>query len=158
LVLVYLTLVFFSALISFIIESFAVGNKSGYTTIQSKERIVLMETKSPASTNGDTQFLLPQVDETMMISLPAHAWLTGYVGEEASFDQIQVELNLRTQQLTHPSATAGYAVFRQNCQVQGIPPLSFANWVRSATLRAQAEHDRSKESGVMIPLGSTTTL
>jgi hypothetical protein len=117
-----------------------------------------MDTNSPVSTNGDKAFTLPQVDDTVMITLPAHAWLTGYVGEEASFDSIQVELNLQTHQLTHPSATAGYAVFRQNCQVQGIPPLSFANWVRSATLRAQSEFDRMKDTGVMIPLGSTTTV
>jgi hypothetical protein len=90
-----------------------------------------------------------------MISMPSHAWLTGYVGEGSLFSQIQLELNLRTLQLTHPSATAGYAVFRQNCQVLGIPPLSFANWVKSATSRARMEHDRLKEAGSLTPTGGT---
>jgi len=105
-----------------------------------------METTSPVSTNGDSTFMLEQPDETMMITIPSHAWLTGYVGEVESFDSIQLELNLRTLQLTHPSATAGYAVFRQNCQAQGIPFLSFNHWVRSATSRCRMEHDRLKES------------
>jgi len=131
------------------------GSKEGYTTIQSKERIVLMETNSPASTNGGSTFMLVQSDETIMISMPAHAWLTGYVGEDPLFDQIQLELNLRTLQLTHPSATAGFAVFRQNCQALGIPQVSFATWVRSATSRARMEHDRMKEDQSPFQRGAT---
>jgi hypothetical protein len=119
-----------------------------------------METTSPVSTNGDSTFMLEQPDETIMISIPAHAWLTGYVGDGEVFDSIQLELNLRTLQLTHPSAMMGYTVFRQNCQALSIPTVSFQNWMKAATNRCRMEHDRMKESRspYQYRTGATITL
>jgi len=121
------------------------GSKRGYTTIQSKERIVLMETKSPASTNGDFMLNPEKADQEpgpMVLLMPSHAYQAGYLTENPEdnrFETVMLEFDPKTHTVTHPSATAGYAVFRTDCIAQGIPSVSYAAWLRTANLHVQKE-------------------
>jgi hypothetical protein len=108
---------------------------------QSKERIILMETKSPASTSGALLLTDAEVKSTEVILLPAHVNLTGYTPpeEDPQFEMIQLDWDVKAQRLTHPSATAGYATFRSDCIGMGIPPISFAAWLSAANLAVKKE-------------------
>jgi len=98
-----------------------------------------METKSPASTNGAFLLTDAQSQEQVTILVPSNVNLTGYTSEDKNvrFEKIELTWEKSANRLTHPSATAGYAVFRTDCIGMGIPPVSFATWLNSAT---QAVH------------------
>jgi hypothetical protein len=118
-----------------------------------------METQSPASTNGESAFNFAETDPTIQIFTPSHANLIGYVGENQNFETVTLELNLRTSLLTHPSATAAYAVFKQDCVMLGIPPAPFNQWLKAAVATSRLQHDRLKEEGIIEQnLSSTVSL
>jgi len=93
-----------------------------------------METKSPASTNGVLLQRVVEMTDMVSILTPSNVNLLGYTPEEGShqFEQIELTWEVSAQRLTHPSATAGYAVFRTDCISMGIPPVSFATWLNAA--------------------------
>ena len=104
-----------------------------------------METKSPASTNG--ALLLTRSDQLIRVLITrSNVNLLGYTPEEdqPQFEMVQLEWEVNAHRLTHPSATAAYAVFRTDCIQMGIPPISFAAWLKSAT--AYVEQELTKEA------------
>jgi hypothetical protein len=101
-----------------------------------------METKSPASTNGALLLTDAEVSETEVLMVPSHVNLIGYTSEDPQFNRfetIQLDWEVKAQRLTHPSATAGYAVFKTDCLSIGIPPVNFQTWLKTATLYVQQE-------------------
>jgi len=112
-----------------------------------------METKSPASTNG--ALLLTDVETTdiEVILVPSNVNLLGYTPEEDApqFEKIQLDWEVKAQRLTHPSATAGYAVFKTDCISMGIPPINFATWLQAATRYVREELTREPHHlGAMV--------
>jgi len=105
-----------------------------------------METKSPASTSGASQLVDAQVIEVVPVSTRANVNLLGYTPaeEDPQFELIELDYDVTTMKLTHPSATAGYAVFRSDCIAMGIPPVNFAVWLRAATSLVTNELEQKK--------------
>jgi len=101
-----------------------------------------METKSPASTSGALLLTDAQVRETLAIMVPSHVNLIGYTSEDPEtqrFETVELDWEVASRRLTHPSATAAYAVFRTDCLSLGIPPVSFGTWLKTATAYVAAE-------------------
>jgi len=118
-----------------------VGNKSGYTTIQSKERIVLMETNSPASTNGESEFMLRQQNLPITIDIPADVTVVTQDRDTSETEMVQVEYDPKLQVLTHGSATAAYAVYRSLNRMRGLSTLPYETWLRTALVVAKTRLD-----------------
>ena len=113
-----------------------------------------METNSPASTNGASMFIYGTTTETLVITMPSHAWLKGYAIVGTHFSPVRLELDTRTLQLTLPSATMAYADFKQECRAQGFFPVTFKAWLKAATHRCRMRHDRLKEATSSTMFGS----
>ena len=113
-----------------------------------------METNSPASTNGESQFIFAKTESIIPILTPSHANLIGYAGEGTEFETVSLDLNIETLELTHPSATAAFAVFRQDCHMKNLPVPQFQHWLKAALATARLNYDRLKEEGIVEPIGS----
>jgi hypothetical protein len=117
-----------------------------------------METNSPASTNGASAFSFGETESTIQIFLPSHANLLGYAGENLNFETVQLDFVPRTMLLTHQSATAAFAVFRQDCYQNGVPVPNYQAWLKAALASARLNYDRLKEEGIVAPGGATISL
>jgi len=132
-----------------LIAIFSVGSKKGYITIQSKERIVLMDTISPASTNGDNTFMLQDPDRILLLTLPADmiSYLDGESGKFYS-ETVNLEYDKVSKTLTHASATAAYAVYRAQKQMRSEMIAPFNRWVQYALRAVQAQLEQEGSTSV----------
>jgi hypothetical protein len=129
-----------------------VGSKRGYTTIQSKERIVLMETKSPASTSGASTLELDRIPEASsqgfhgptegmerLVTLTVPADLENFeipTEHEDHFPPVLIDVKIGQglkPTLTHESATTAYAIYKTHAVEIGKIPYSYPQWLRMAS-------------------------
>jgi hypothetical protein len=128
------------------IEICSVGNKRGYNTLQSKERIVSMETNSPASTSGaKTPLDIADTRRIVIVQIPVHYEdLVSYVrnpedGLPTSIDLVNVEWEPGPGVLTHGSATAAYAVYQSHARMRKESFLTFPQWLEAALAAVQTQ-------------------
>jgi hypothetical protein len=118
--------------------------------IQSKERIILMETNSPASTNGAFMLsndkrqartitipILIDIDSVPQMRRWADLVQESDVINQSVLATVNVDWDTRTETLTHASVTGAYANYQSIHRMRQENILPFPRWLEFAMTQAR---------------------
>lgn len=97
-----------------------------------------MDTPLPASTNGDTPFLLRHLSGPVPIEIMVNVsnYMMPYSQKETD-PTVNVDWDTGTRMLTHDSTTAAFAVYLDWARLEGKTPLSYRAWLQAANAVAK---------------------